>query len=177
MEINPELKLESYTDGLQPENASEFIAGADAVIDAIDYTCFYNTVVLHRAAKELDIPVINPQAIGFGVSVLVFGAHTVGIEEYAGLPAGASEKEINNFTLPIEKFCPYLPSYVDREVASKAASGQINIPNIIMPQHLGTAIAVSETVMMILGRVSQPGGPNPRIFILDLQERKFEVKG
>jgi len=50
-----------------------------------------------------------------------------------------------------------------------------NVPNIIMPQHLGGAIAVSEAVMLLLGRIKPPKGPNPRIFVLDVQDRKFEV--
>jgi hypothetical protein len=177
MEINPELHLEVFTEGVQPENVSEFLEGAQVVIDAIDYTQFYHSVVLHRRARVQEACIINPQAIGFGVSVLIFGPKTITIEEYVGLKPNAKQEEIENFNIPIEKFCPYFPSYTDPEIAQRVATGQINIPNIIMPQHLGTAITVSEAVMMILGRITEPQGPNPRIFVLDLQDRKFEVTG
>ncbi|HKZ38405.1 MAG TPA: ThiF family adenylyltransferase [Chryseolinea sp.] len=173
-QINPELHLESFPEGVQPENAAEFVRDADIVIDAIDYTCLYNSVVLHREARKQGLCLINPQAIAFGVSVLVFGPGTQTLEEYVGLPEGATREEIEKFIPPIEKFCPYFPSYIDKNIAMKAATGQINIPNIIMPQCLGTAIAVSEATMMILGRIPQPQGPNPRIFILDLQDRFFK---
>jgi molybdopterin/thiamine biosynthesis adenylyltransferase len=177
MEINPELKLEVFTDGVQPENVNEFISGANAVIDGIDYTQFYHSVVLHRAAQGHALCIVNPQAIGFGVSVLVFGPKTVDIETYVGLPAGLEREVIERFRVPMDKFAPYLPKYADLEIARQAAVGEINIPNIIMSQHLGTAIAVSEVVMILLGRVEAPQGPNPRTFILDLQDRKFEVTG
>lgn len=176
-EINPELRLDVFTDGVQPGNVAEFLAEVDAVIDGIDYTKFFNTVILHRAARQRGLCVVNPQAIGFGVSVLVFGPRTMTIGEYVGLPENAGEEEIAAFQIPMEKFMPYFPTYVNREVAAKAAAGQINIPNVITPQHLGTAIAVSETVMMLLGRVKEPVGPLPRVIVLDLQDRHFEIIG
>ena len=94
-----------------------------------------------------------------------------------GIPADANRSVIENFRIPIEKAAPYMPSYVNRNLAQMAALAKLNIPNIIMPQHLGTSIAVSEAVMIMLGRVSAPEGPDPRIFSLDLQDRKFEIRG
>lgn len=175
--INPELKLEVYTEGVQPDNVVEFLKGADVVIDGIDYTQFYHSVVLHREALRRGLCVVNPGAIAMGTAVLVFGPKTRTIEEYVGLNPHATREEIESFAVPIEKFCPYMPSYIDQEMAMKAATGQINIPNIIMPQHLGTAISVTEVVMMHLRRIQEPAGPEPRIIVLDLQDRKFEITG
>lgn len=174
--INPELRLEAFTDGVQPDNVEEFLFGADAVIDGIDYTRFFHSVVLHRKARKRGLCVVNPGAIGFRVAVLVFGPKTVDIETFVGLEPGRLRSDIEDFSVPIHKFCPRLPSYVDPEIAMKAATGQINIPNIIMPQHLGSAISVSEIVMMLLGRTPEPAGPDPRAFVIDLQERRFEVR-
>lgn len=176
MEINPELRVDVFMDGVQPDNVEKFVDGADIVIDGIDYTCFYHTVLLHRVARERRCCVINPQAIGFGVSILVFSPETISLEEYVGL-THTTREEIEEFVVPVEKFCPYIPSYADPEILMKAVTGQINIPNIIMPQHLGTAFAVSEAVMLLLGRSRAPIGPTPRIFTLDLQDRHFSVIG
>jgi molybdopterin/thiamine biosynthesis adenylyltransferase len=173
--INPEATIEVFDEGIQEQNAEQFVNGAGIVIDGIDYNAFYNTVLLHRAARKVGLCVLNPQAVGFGVSVLVFGPDTMSIEEYVGLPENATREEIENFSVPMEKFVPYFPSYADPKLAAAAAAKQINIPNIIMPQHLGTAIAVSEAVMILLGHVPPPSGPEPRIFALDLRDRYFEV--
>lgn len=175
--INPELRLEVFTDGVQPDNVEEFLFGAHAVIDGIDYTQFFHSTILHREARKLGLCVINPGAIGFGAAVLVFGPKTMDIETYVGINPESPHDEIEAFCIPLEKFCPHLPAYIDSEMARKAATAQINIPNIIMPQHLGSAISVSEVVMMLLGRVPEPKGPSPRIFAVDLQERRFEVTG
>jgi len=170
-EINPELRLEVYEDGVTTKNMEEFVEGAEAIIDGTDFSTYSTTILMYQAARRKNICVINPNAIGFGVNVFVFGPKTIPIEEHLGLASGANPKEA------LLKLVPYIPTYVDPELVQKAMSGEINIPNIAMPQYLGTAIAVSETVMMLLGRVKPPAGPNPRVFILDLMDRKFSVTG
>lgn len=175
-DINPELKIDVFEDGVQAENAEEFTDGAAAIIDGIDYSCLYNKVMLARSARKRNLCVVDASAIAFGVSILVFGPKTRSLEEYVGLPAAASREAIEKHKIPLGKFAPHLPSYIDPIAAIRVASGKIkNIPNIIMPQHLGTAIGVSEAVLMVLGRVKEPPGPNPRVFIIDLQDRKFEI--
>ncbi|MDD5496192.1 MAG: ThiF family adenylyltransferase [Candidatus Omnitrophica bacterium] len=169
-EINPELRLDVYKDGVTPQNVSEFVEGASVIIDGTDYTRMQSMVLMYRKACERNICIVNPNAIGFGVNVFVFGPKTLSLEEYMGISSADGARPA------LEKMLPYVPAYGDPLVIQKALAGEINIPNIIMPQHLGTSIAVSEAILMVLGRVSEPAGPEPRIFILDLLERKFEVK-
>lgn len=170
-DINPELRLDVFNEGVKPENIEKFIEGAEIIIDGMDYSALQITVQLYNAAKRKNLCVVNPNAIGFGVSVFVFGPKTVTLEEFLMSSSNADPRPA------LVKLIPYMPTYADPEIIRKAAMGEMNIPNIVMPQHLGTAIAVSEAVMILLGRVSAPAGPNPRIFILDLQDRKFAVTG
>jgi len=167
-EVNPELNLEVFGEGIRPENAERFLDGAEIVIDGMDYSDLGNTAALYRAARQKKLCIVNPNAIGFGVNVFVFGPKTVSMEEYLGFSSGKPD---------LKKILAYMPSYADPEIVKRAALGEINIPNLVMPQHLGTAIAVSEAVMILLGRVSAPQGPNPRIIILDLQDREFRITG
>lgn len=170
-EINPELRLDIFKEGVLPENTKKFLDGAEAVIDGTDFSSFDATIHMYRAARENRICVFNPNAIGFGVNVFVFGPDTVSLEEYVGLSSGADPR------MALLKLVPYLPGYIAPEIVQKAASGEIPIPNIAMPQYLATSIAISEVVMMLTGRVKPPAGPDPRIFILDLLDRKFSVTG
>jgi molybdopterin/thiamine biosynthesis adenylyltransferase len=176
-DINPELKLEISKRGVQPENVEKFVNGSEIIIDGIDYNALYSAVLLERAARQRSLCVISPLAIAFGVSVFVFGPKTLSLEEYVGLSPDAPEEKIKKFRIPPQKAAPYMPSYVNQKKARLAAALKLNIPNIIMPQHLGGGIAVSEAVMILLGRVKPPAGPDPRIFVLDIQDRKFEVTG
>ena len=170
-DINPNLRLEIFREGVLPENTKRFLEGAEAVIDGTDFSNMNATVNMYRAAREKKICVFNPNAIGFGVNVLVFGPDTVSLEDYVGLSSCADPK------MALLKLVPYMPAYIDPEIVQKAAAGEIPIPNIAMPQYLATSIAIIEVAMMLLGRVKPPAGPNPRIFILDLLDRKFSVTG
>ena len=170
-DINPELRLEVYEDGVTPGNVEKFVKDAEVIIDGTDFSTFSSTILMYQTARRKDICVINPNAIGFGVNVFVFGPKTISIEEHLELASGAEGKKA------LLKLVPYLPSYIDPEVVQKVMSGEMNIPNIATPQYLGTSIAVTEAIMMVLGRVKPPTGPKPRVFIIDLLDRKFEVTG
>jgi molybdopterin/thiamine biosynthesis adenylyltransferase len=170
-DINPKMRLDVFREGVIRENTKKFLEGAEAVIDGTDFSCFDATVHMYRAAREKKICVFNPNAIGFGVNVIVFGPDTASLEEYVGLSKGTDPR------MALLKLVPYVPAYVSPEIVQKAASGEIPIPNIAMPQYLATSIAVSEVVMMLIGRVKPPAGPEPRVFILDLLDRKFSVTG
>jgi molybdopterin/thiamine biosynthesis adenylyltransferase len=169
--INPKMRLDVFREGVTPENTKKFLDRAEAVVDGTDYSKMEATVNMYRAAREKGICVFNPNAIGFGVNVLIFGPETVSLEEFIGLSKGADPK------MALLKLVPYLPGYIDPDIVRKAASGEIPIPNIAMPQYLATSIAVMEIVMMLIGRVKPPKGPQPRIFTLDLLDRKFSVTG
>ena len=170
-DINPKLRLDIFREGVLPENTDRFLEGAEAVIDGTDFSKMSATVHMYRAAREKGICVFNPNAIGFGVNVFVFGPDTISLEDHVGLSSGVDPR------MALLKLVPYLPAYISPEIVQKAATGEIPIPNIAMPQYLATSIAISEVVMMLIGRKKPPVGPNPRIFILDLLDRKFSVTG
>jgi molybdopterin/thiamine biosynthesis adenylyltransferase len=170
-DINPELNIEIYKEGVTPKNMEKFVKDAEVIIDGTDFSTFSSTILMYQIARRNNICVINPNAIGFGVNVFVFGPKTISIEEHLGVASGDENKEA------LLKLVPYLPTYIDPEIVRKVMAGEMNIPNLAMPQYFGTAIAVSEAVMMVLGRIKPPAGPKPRVFILDLLDRKFEVTG
>ncbi|MCX5679535.1 MAG: ThiF family adenylyltransferase [Candidatus Omnitrophica bacterium] len=170
-DINPHLKLDIFKDGVTPENVNKFIKNAKAVIDGTDLSRLDSTIAMYDTARKNDICVVNPNAIGFGVNVFVFGPKTVSLGEFLELSSGIDP------LMALTKLVPYIPSYVDPDEIRRIALGETFLPNIAMPQYFGTAIAVSEAVMMVLGKIPEPTGPQPRIFIMDLLDRKFQVTG
>lgn len=170
-EINPHLRLDIFKEGVTPENVDKFIRGAAVVIDGTDFSNIAATISIYAAAQKNNICVVSPNAIGFGVNVLVFGPKTMSLEKFLGLSSGADPR------MALTKLVPYIPSYVDPFMVRKAAMGEIFVPNIAMAQHFGTSIAVTEAIMMVLGKIAYPAGPDPRIFIMDLLDRKFQVTG
>ena len=171
MDINPHLKLEIFKDGVTRENADKFVEKAEVVIDGTDLSKFSSTLAMYNAARKNNVCVVNPNAIGFGVNVFVFGPKTVSFNNFLGVSSGADPR------MALTRLVPYLPSYIDPELVRRAAMGETFIPNIAMPQYFGTSIAVTEAIMMVLGKVKEPAGPEPRVFVMDLHDRKFQVTG
>lgn len=170
-DINPHLKLDVFKDGVTPENVDEFVSDADAVIDGTDLSRLGSTVAMYDAARKNNVCVFNPNAIGFGVNVFVFGPKTLSLSDFLGLSSGIDPR------MAITKLVPYVPSYVNPDDIRRIALGETFLPNLAMPQYFGTAIAVSEAIMMVLGKIKEPVGPQPRVFIMDLQDRKFQITG
>jgi molybdopterin/thiamine biosynthesis adenylyltransferase len=170
-DINPHLKLDIFKEGVTPQNADKFLDGAKAVIDGTDLSKLESTIAMYETARKNNICVVNPNAIGYGVNVFVFGPKTVSLKDYIGIGPGVDPR------IALLKLVPYVPSYVDPEVMRKIAMGEMYLPNIAMPQYMGTSIAVSEAVLMVLGKIPQPAGPDPRIFIIDMLDRVFRVTG
>jgi len=71
---------------------------------------------MYQEARRKGVCVINPNAIGFGVNVFVFGPKTTPIEKYLGSTPSGNSKEA------LTKLVPYLPAYLDPEVVELAAT-------------------------------------------------------
>jgi molybdopterin/thiamine biosynthesis adenylyltransferase len=57
LDVNPFLKIRTFEDGINRENAREIISKVDIIIDASDNKSAHYP--LHRVAKELKVPVIS----------------------------------------------------------------------------------------------------------------------
>lgn len=151
IQINPEINLDLYPEGISQENADAFIADADYVIDAIDYFSFYQSVALHRSARKLNKHVITAVALGFGTSVLTFSPDGLSLEEYLQLPKDISLDELKDYTFPPSGYSAKLPSYAT-ESKLKEWFAKRTIPTISVGQALGPGALVSQLVLHLLNR-------------------------
>jgi molybdopterin/thiamine biosynthesis adenylyltransferase len=149
--IHPELEMVLYRDGVNEHNADAFVAGADYVIDAIDYFAFAESVALHRSARRRKLHVITAVALGFGTSVLTFSPDGMSLEQYVGLPEEASIEQLRGQMFPPSGYSGQLPAYATPEKVGQWISSRA-IPTISVGQALGPGILVSQLVLHVLGR-------------------------
>ncbi len=174
LDIYPDLNLEVFPDGVTENNVETFVKDCNLIIDAIDYNAFFSSVILHRAARKNNLCVMCAQAIGFGATLLTFSPNGLSLEEYVGLSNDASNEEIQNFIIPIEKFCPIVPSYTDPEVVEKVIQKEIEIPNIGIAQALGAGMMAGEAILFLLGKIDPVFVPD--FLALDLVRRELKNK-
>ncbi|QGQ48232.1 ThiF family adenylyltransferase [Metabacillus sediminilitoris] len=149
--INPDLEITLFTEGVNEENVEAFLEGADYVIDAIDYFCLPEAVVLHRQARQKGLFITTAVALGFGTSVLTFSPNGMNVEDYIGIPENCSIDDIRGMIFPASSYASYLPSYATEEKIAEWIANK-TIPTISVGQALGPGALVSQMVLHLLGR-------------------------
>jgi molybdopterin/thiamine biosynthesis adenylyltransferase len=158
LQINPNIKIDVYKEGVNETNANNFVSEANYVVDAVDFFAFPSAVALHQASRKNDLFVITAVALGFGTLVYAFDPNGLTIEEMSGLPKNIPISEINGETLSISSLLPYLPPYATSDkIGDWINSG--TIPTISVGQALGPGVLTSYLVLHLLGRKVPPIAP------------------
>jgi molybdopterin/thiamine biosynthesis adenylyltransferase len=85
LQINPDVDVRTFTDGITEANIGAFLDGVDVVVDGIEFYCMATRRMLFRAARERNIPVVTAGPIGFGAAVFVFMPGKTSFEEHFGI--------------------------------------------------------------------------------------------
>lgn len=148
--INPNIKVKVFPNGISESNVDDFVQ-ADIVVDAIEYNLPYFLYLLHKSARKYDKTVLAAQAIGFGASLYVFNKESIKFEDYIGLknPENMTKKEINDYKIPVNKFCPRVPKYVSKKTIANVLLRKSHIPSC----SLGVSAASSLCEMAIIAKI------------------------
>jgi len=172
--INPFCKVEVFNKGINQKNVSEFLSGADILIDESEFTKHEIAVMLAREARKNKIPLITGFNIGFGAFVFSFPPEGITFEKYLGLSSNMQISEIASQEVAIHKWCPWLPKYGDEKTLRDIEANKIPVPGISPSVSLVSAIVVTETLMFILGKKKLI--PMPRYIWVDLEYRRTKVR-
>lgn len=72
LDINPELRLQQFPDGLTRQNLDRFLDGVDLYVDGLDFFAFDMRQAVFAACSARGIPAITAAPIGMGAAVLNF---------------------------------------------------------------------------------------------------------
>ena len=155
-EINPDLVIHSWPEGVTEENAVEFCE-ADVVLDCVEYTLPRFSVHLHDAARAHGRPVVAVQAIGFGSTVMVFSPSGPTFRQWLGYPETADAGSID---VAPEKFCPTVPAYITMETVAAVLAGEMSIPSTSVGVSTASSLASMATLALLLGLGEPPMVPD-----------------
>jgi molybdopterin/thiamine biosynthesis adenylyltransferase len=88
--INPGIKVIPYEVKLDSSNASEILAGADVVVDALDNVP--DRLLLERETKRLGIPLVHGALAGFEGQVMTIFPEDPGLKHLYGREVGHIDK-------------------------------------------------------------------------------------
>lgn len=91
--INPEVEISSFPDGISDSNVDAFLAGVDLYVDSLDFFAIKARRAVFAACARLGIPAITAAPLGLGTAFLCFMPGHMSFEEYFGMQHANSEEE------------------------------------------------------------------------------------
>ena len=148
-DINPELEIKGFSEGVTAANLDEFLEGVDIYIDGLDFFAFSARQQVFDACASNGIPAVTAAPLGMGVAVLNFLPGGMGFNDYFCLNDGPEAEKPLRFLMgvaPARLQMGYLadPSAVD--LANKKG------PSTIMACQLCAGVAATEALKILLGR-------------------------
>lgn len=149
-EINPSINVSVCQDGINRENATDFVRGADLLIDETEFSIHSLGVCLARRAREERIPNLMAMNLGFGTTVTTYHPKGKTLEDSLGLDKEASLDKIEETEVPLERWLAYIPPYVDIEVFEKVAKGEKSAPSIAPGVNLASALGATQAFLNLV---------------------------
>ena len=148
-DINPELDIKCFPDGVNETNLEAFFDGVDLYVDGLDFFAFGARQATFAACARLGIPAITAAPLGMGTALLNFMPGKMTFEEYFGWGNLPEDEKALRFLVglaPAVLHGAYLvqPSAVSLE--------QKRGPSTIMGCQLCAGAAATEALKILLDR-------------------------
>lgn len=113
-ETTPDVTIDVYTDGLNSENAVDFVDGCDLLIDCIDFYTISERYALHRAFRDSQKckGCLSSKMVGYGANLYLFTRDGLKLEDFYGIAEDAvMTPELTDKLVRLQSaFLPRFPS-------------------------------------------------------------------
>lgn len=96
-DINPELSIETFPEGVNKDNVDAFLNGVDLYIDGLDFFAVDARRLVFRRCADLSIPAVTAAPLGMGTSVLNFLPGRCSFEQYFHLDGQDEPEQLLRF--------------------------------------------------------------------------------
>lgn len=148
-DINPMAEVIVFTDGITADNVNTFVAGSNLIVDETEYTQHELGIILARCSRSHKLPVLMTLNIGFGSYTTSFSPDGKTFEAYLGLNPKLSIAKLSEFSVPLSRWVPHIPSYADTNVLRKIATQKVSTPTIAT----GVKMAAAEASIQVLAHL------------------------
>ena len=155
-EINPELDIRAFPEGVTAANVDEFLRGADIYVDGLDFFAFQARTFTFGACARLAVPATTAAPLGMGVALLNFLPGRMSFEEYFGFVGQAEPEQALRFLLGLSPAMLQRSYLVD---PSRVNFAEQRGPSTIIACQLCAGVAAAETLKILLGRGALVAAP------------------
>jgi molybdopterin/thiamine biosynthesis adenylyltransferase len=157
-DINPELDVRRFDQGLTPDNLDAFLADADVYLDGLDFFALPMRELVFAACARKRIPATTVAPLGMGAALLNFVPGGMSFDDYFGFSGRTEEQQALRFLVGLS------PSML--QMGYLADPSRVNLaerrgPSTIIAVQLCSGIAAAQVLKLILGRgdiVAAPWG-------------------
>jgi molybdopterin/thiamine biosynthesis adenylyltransferase len=148
-DINPEIELRFFSDGVDESNLRDFLAGVDLYVDGLDFFAFSARRATFAACARLGVPAVTAAPLGMGTALLAFLPGRMTFEEYFRLDGQPESEQAIRFLIGLSPAMLQRGYLVDRARVNLAAHRG---PSTVMACQLCAGVAATEGLKILLGR-------------------------
>ncbi len=150
LDINPELKIRRFPEGVTAANLPDFLAGVDIYLDGLDFFAFEIRRQLFAACQDNGIPAVTAAPLGMGAALVNFLPGGMRFDDYFQFSDGLSVHELSlRFMMGLAPAMLQMGYLVDPSRVDLA--GQRG-PSTPMACELCAGLAGTEVLKLLLGR-------------------------
>ncbi|MFL6662314.1 MAG: ThiF family adenylyltransferase [Rhizobacter sp.] len=157
-DINPDLDIRLFEQGVTPENVDAFLDGADVYLDGLDFFALaMRRMVFARCARQ-GIPATTVAPLGLGAALLNFVPGGMDFERYFGLEGQPETRQALRFLVGLSPAMLQLGYLAD---PSRVNLAERRGPSTIVAVQLCSGIAAAQVLKLVLRRgevVAAPWG-------------------
>jgi tRNA threonylcarbamoyladenosine dehydratase len=156
LDINPEIELRLFPQGVTPDNVDEFLRDVDVYVDGLDFFALPARRMVFSKCREKGIPALTAAPLGMGVAFLYFSPTGMSFEDYFKVEGVESQEQYARFIAGLS------PAMLQRDylVAPDAVNFQEKRgPSTIMACDLCAGVMGTSVLKVLLGRGTVKAAP------------------
>lgn len=148
-DINPELDIRLFPEGVNEQNLDDFLSGVDVYVDGLDFFVFEAREAMYRACERLRVPAVIAAPLGMGAAVVNILPGQMSFEDFFCLNGVSDEEKALRFLLGLSPAMLQRGYLVDRSTVDLAARRG---PSTVMACQLCAGVAATEALKILLRR-------------------------
>ncbi len=170
LDINPEIELRQFPEGVKPDNVDAFLDGVDVYVDGLDFFALPARRMVFAKCREKGIPVLTAAPLGIGVAFLYFSPTGMSAEDYFKWEGHAVQEQYARFIAGLS------PAMMQRNylVVPEAVNFQEKRgPSTVMACDMCAGVMGASVMKLLLGRGALRAAPWGMHFDVYHQRLKF----
>ena len=155
-DINLDVDLRLFPQGVTPENVDEFLRDVDVYVDGLDFFALPARRMVFAKCREKGIPALTAAPLGMGTAFLYFSPMGMSFEDYFKVEGQELQEQYARFIAGLS------PAMIQRDylVAPEAVNFQEKRgPSTIMACDLCAGVMGTSVLKVLLGRGSIKAAP------------------